>query len=365
MLTNDFTQIYEQLREYGEAFYWITKTIDSIEGIDQKQSRLISLFNHFLLDKNLSENHRNSVTFHFIRKWVVSGWPQNSLESFFSKNLSVLSKPFASLIISYLSQPLHSDRSKDLDLLSVFSGEFLMKIIENFIFEMHSTPSSNNSTNSSGSGTYQNEEQKENQDSNQQQHQQQQRSFESPARTTSKSQLEVGNSKEAYGRSIPNNKTYSTPSSLSTVDPRQKKSIERVSSSNGILTSNNNTTTQNNNNGSFENLNGLQNENDPISQANALLSHEQKLWIGIKENMQKDISRRHKSIITISSVPNPPSLATDDMLSFSCEHSYKRVWFYESILPEFTQRMEQLSIPLTTKLIFAGNYISFNFFFKF
>jgi len=303
------------------------------------------------MDKNLSENQRNSVTFHFIRKWVVNGWPQNLLENYFSKNLSALSKPFASLIISYISQPSSSsssssavDKSKDLDLLSVFSGEFLMKIIEHFIFEMHSTPSSTTST--SGSGNYNNNQSEVNDST---------RDSTSFYRTNSKSQLEVNNNNNngdnnnketggVYGRSIPNNKTYSTVSNLTTTDPKtSRKSIERVSSTNGIISPNG------------INLNGsTKNENDPISQANALLSHEQKLWIGIKENMEKDISRRHKSIITVSSTPNPPSLGTDEMLSFSCEHTFRRVWFYESILPEFTQRMEQLSIPLTTKLIFAG-----------
>jgi hypothetical protein len=49
------------------------------------------------------------------------------------------------------------------------------------------------------------------------------------------------------------------------------------------------------------------------------------------------------------------------MVAFSCEHSYKRILFYENILPEFTLRMEQLSIPLTTKLIVAGTLFIFLF----
>jgi hypothetical protein len=246
---------------------------------------LISIYNNFI-HKNISEQHKHSITFHFIRKWISSRWKSESLQSYFQENLGLLSRPFASLIISYIShfQSQQSSQSNpnnngiELDLLSVFSGEFLMKVIEDFIFQLHSTPSENGSNSESIDS----------------------KSKLSLLHKSSKSNINTEHVENGENKS----KSNINVENASSEENGKKRGMKIINSTfnNGVKL---NETANSTNNQTSQNT-----QSDPISQANSLLSHEEKLWIGIKENMEKDISKRHKSLISIPSSPDSPSLST-------------------------------------------------------
>jgi len=103
-------------------------------------------------------------------------------------------------------------------------------------------------------------------------------------------------------------------------------------------------------------LRAHQKELQENNQKNIKVSQE-KLWEGIKENLAKNLPKRYKLVVPSISLDGE---STEGSMVFTCGHIYKRRTFFESILPEFKQRVDSFptTIPVTTKLILADYHQS-------
>ena len=94
------------------------------------------------------------------------------------------------------------------------------------------------------------------------------------------------------------------------------------------------------------------------------------LWQEILDNIKKDLDRHPHIALSMTAAATIASAAISqqrgwrgegevitepqaDVVLFTCNHHFPRVYFQEFILPEFQQRMSELVIPLkhTTKLL--------------
>lgn len=102
------------------------------------------------------------------------------------------------------------------------------------------------------------------------------------------------------------------------------------------------------------------------------MSHEQ-LIQGIMENLQKDLEKCTSISLSMTTAATIAAAAVSqqrearheeslldhelspDVIVFTCNHHFTKVYFIENILPEFQQRMSELLVPLanTTKTLIA------------
>lgn len=94
------------------------------------------------------------------------------------------------------------------------------------------------------------------------------------------------------------------------------------------------------------------------------------LWQEILDNIKKDLDRHPHIALSMTAAATVASAAVSqqrgwrgegevvsepqaDVVLFTCNHHFPRVYFQEFILPEFQQRMSELILPLkhTTKLL--------------
>jgi len=103
-----------------------------------------------------------------------------------------------------------------------------------------------------------------------------------------------------------------------------------------------------------------------LQEFNAAQRH---LWQEILENIKKDLDRHPYIALSMTAAATVASAAVSqqrgwregevvselqaDVVLFTCNHHFPRVYFQEFVLPEFQQRMSELTLPLkhTTKLL--------------
>lgn len=103
-----------------------------------------------------------------------------------------------------------------------------------------------------------------------------------------------------------------------------------------------------------------------LQEFNAAQKH---LWQEILDNIKKDLDRHPYIALSMTAAATVASAAVSqqrvwregegiselqaDVVLFTCNHHFPRVYFQEFVLPEFQQRMSELTLPLkhTTKLL--------------
>ena len=93
------------------------------------------------------------------------------------------------------------------------------------------------------------------------------------------------------------------------------------------------------------------------------------LWQEITDNIKKDLDKHPYIALSMTAAATVASAAVSqqrgwregevaselqaDVILFTCNHHFPRVYFQEFVLPEFQQRMSELTLPLkhTTKLL--------------